>query len=557
MPDVLPMPETADTDNNADTITVENKYPDYSGDIYSYMNLDSQTAVEIGDFFAFYTGELGVESGDSAASLTGYGRITTEEDNSDGTTTIAFVAATWEEVESCMAVYAEETMSGEELLAGVDTGNMESEIEQQAYNSGFAEEAAMYLASLALSTDNFNELSEHVNMEDYKVTLTDGTPISPEQLQLMSGGSVKVEIEETSVKAKVGTKPTHLGNIAGTSADAVWDVAFIIPYISDIKVSANVGTMNYTAVSFNATMSTKENEEDTDDGDIVGKALDISEEIKEWLEFMDEGGMQSDDFQDKLVERYSEMLSAESDWIRIIEYNIVEVKKSVPFGILLITIGFEVNFVVEMDASITKKYGASITLPRPARAGYGFKGWNNGDASYSEAFMGAADLTLTAQWEAGKIGYTVNYYQQNADGSEAYTLVKTINGTADMDSVVTPEPECYEGFTAPENITLTITADEAANVVNYYYTRNQYTLTWDMGIGSADGQTYTEGKVYYGENIAAPDSVKTGYSYEWDAVPVTTMPAGDLTYTANWTPNVYQISFNTNGGTARKYTVEI
>jgi len=207
-PDVLPMPEAADTDNDANTVTVEDKYLDYSADIYSYMNLDSQTTVDVGDFFAFYTGDLGVESGDDAAKLTGYGKITKVKANGNDTTTITYIVVTWDDVESCMDVYTEEEMSAAELLEGMDTSEMESEIEQQAIDSGFAEEAALYLTSLSLATDNFNALSAGVNLEDYKVTLKDGSTVTPEQLKLMSGGSVEVEIKESSVKAKVGKNPT-------------------------------------------------------------------------------------------------------------------------------------------------------------------------------------------------------------------------------------------------------------------------------------------------------------------------------------------------------------
>ena len=73
--------------------------------------------------------------------------------------------------------------------------------------------------------------------------------------------------------------------------------------------------------------------------------------------------------------------------------------------------------------------------------------------------MPATDLTLTAQWEAGKIGYTVKHYQQTVDGS-GYELVSTVNGTADMDSNVTPEVNTYEGFTSPAATSITITADD-------------------------------------------------------------------------------------------------
>ena len=47
------------------------------------------------------------------------------------------------------------------------------------------------------------------------------------------------------------------------------------------------------------------------------------------------------------------MVKADSDWIRIVEKNITEVKQSFPFGIPLINISFAVDFVVQLDASIS------------------------------------------------------------------------------------------------------------------------------------------------------------------------------------------------------------
>ena len=207
--------------------------------------------------------------------------------------------------------------------------------------------------------------------------------------------------------------------------------------------------------------------------------------------------------------------------------------------------------------SITAKYGAAITLPTPVRGGYGFNGWYNGGVAFNAATMGAENLTLTAKWEAGKLGYTVNHYQQNVDGN-GYTLVKTESGTAMMDTTITPALNTYVGFTAPAaTTTITIKADAAENVVNYYYTRNQYTLTWNLGIGSAEGQTYTFGKVYYGAEVKAPVPAKLGYSFAWSATPVTTMPAGNLTYTANWTANVYTVIFHAANGTTEEITKEM
>ena len=392
IPDVLPMPEDADTDNDAYTVTVENKYLDYSADLYSYKNLDSQTTVDVGDFIALYTGDLGVETGDNAAKLGGYGKITQVTDNNDNTTTISYITVTWETVKSCMDVYAEEEMTADELLEDVNIQKMESEIEQQAIESGFAEEAAQYMASLALATENFTELSENMNLEDYQVTLKADTVVSSEQLLMMSGSGVSADIIKKDIKATVSKKPTHLGNIAGTnadekgiaitldvtvvlqlstdasgdvleiaitgsfveevgvdlnaSADAEWDWAVIIPYISDIKVSACVDTMNYTSISFNATMVSKDKNNET-------SAMDIADEIKALLKRMTEGGMHSDATQEKLIQSYQKLVSTESDWVKVVEQNITSVQKNLPFDIPLINVNFTVDFVISMDAALS------------------------------------------------------------------------------------------------------------------------------------------------------------------------------------------------------------
>ena len=57
-PDMLPLPADADQDTAANTVTVENKYLDFSSDVYANIDLDSQTTVDVGDFLMFYTGEM-------------------------------------------------------------------------------------------------------------------------------------------------------------------------------------------------------------------------------------------------------------------------------------------------------------------------------------------------------------------------------------------------------------------------------------------------------------------------------------------------------------------
>ena len=202
---------------------------------------------------------------------------------------------------------------------------------------------------------------------------------------------------------------------------------------------------------------------------------------------------------------------------------------------------------LEGNVTITALYGADITPPSAYREGYGFAGWYDGDVRFDVRTMPSKDMKLTAAWKAGEYGYTVNYYHQNVDGSDQYTLAASLNETAPMDSYVEAPLKSIEGFTAVgEAKTITICTDGSKNVVDYYYTRNQYTLSWDFAGGAADN--YTSGTLYYGTKINAPVPVKEGYSYEWSRELFADMPAENLEYTAIWKADSYILTLDVNGG---------
>ena len=145
---------------------------------------------------------------------------------------------------------------------------------------------------------------------------------------------------------------------------------------------------------------------------------------------------------------------------------------------------------------LTAKYESKMELPIPVRAGYGFVGWYVGEDKYTARTMPSEDVTLKAKWAAGQYGYTINYYQQDVDGSDHYTLKESVRGTAEMDSKIKAEIKDYTGFTAPEkSVEISIGTDESKNVVNYKYTRNQYKLSWNLN-GAEAAEGYTEGDVY-------------------------------------------------------------
>ncbi|MBR5872053.1 MAG: InlB B-repeat-containing protein, partial [Oscillospiraceae bacterium] len=198
------------------------------------------------------------------------------------------------------------------------------------------------------------------------------------------------------------------------------------------------------------------------------------------------------------------------------------------------------------SSSITAKHGKAIVLPTPEREGYGFNGWFDGNVQFTENVMPTKNITLTAKFTEGQFGFTVNHYLQNVDGN-GYTLYTSVTGTSAMDSTLIGEINSYTGFTSPSEVkSVVIGTKEEANVIDYYYTRNQYNLSWNLNGGSASG--YTSGKVYYGAAIVAPVPVKTGYSYSWNNALESVMPAYDLSYTAIWAANEYSVVFDVDGG---------
>ena len=78
------------------------------------------------------------------------------------------------------------------------------------------------------------------------------------------------------------------------------------------------------------------------------------------------------------------------------------------------------------------------------------------------------------------------------------------------------------------------------------WTANSYTITFDTGGGSAIAPITQD----YGTQITAPaDPTREGYSFiGWDKAIPATMPAEDLTVTAQWRINQYTITFDTDGG---------
>lgn len=96
-----------------------------------------------------------------------------------------------------------------------------------------------------------------------------------------------------------------------------------------------------------------------------------------------------------------------------------------------------------------------------------------------------ADIGTTAYvpWEK-TVDYIVEHYQQN-DDLENYTLIKTENLTGIADKITAATALSYKGFTARPFEQKSI-FEYGTTVVEIYYDRNEYTVTFDSNNGTGD-----------------------------------------------------------------------
>ena len=247
------------------------------------------------------------------------------------------------------------------------------------------------------------------------------------------------------------------------------------------------------------------------------------------------------------------------------------------------------------EQSLTYDRLESLKASAFAREGYTFAGWSltaDGTVRYADQaqvinLAASGTVTLYAQWEAGTAtAYQVVYYGENLDGN-GYEAIKTENRTGVTGANAAATAIEIPGFTYDaansENVLSGEIAADGSLVLKLYYRRNSYTLTLDFNGESmkraafswdilatelltfevAD-QTFTyrygqpirqqdldavtvtvlTGNQVYDESTNSwVDETKevpfrdafAGYSFaQWDSI-CDTMPAEDLTLTAQWT----------------------
>ena len=213
----------------------------------------------------------------------------------------------------------------------------------------------------------------------------------------------------------------------------------------------------------------------------------------------------------------------------------------------------------EMTVIFDQYYG---TLPTPERTGYSFTGWYTaeGNRVYNSTYVRTAeDHTLYAQWAANQyrvrynanggyatygsiyVNYGENYGQLSTAGRTGYTFAGWFTAAEGGEEITAETPmlraedhEIYAHWTANEYI---ISFDPNGGRVDL----NSKTVTYDGPYGNLPVPEL-EGYIFTGWYTGVQDgdriAEETVVNFAWDHI-----------LYAHWTPNVYTIHYDGNGGT--------
>ena len=226
---------------------------------------------------------------------------------------------------------------------------------------------------------------------------------------------------------------------------------------------------------------------------------------------------------------------------------------------IVYTITYELNggawadgYTARMEYTILD----TVFLPdadEAVRAGYGIKGWTLSENADEEMHVLEAsttgDKTLWAQWLPGAAIYTVRHHLQNLDDESAYTMQQEEQRSGISGSETEAQERNFAGFHLSEaGITQKAIEGDGSTVVDLYYNRNSYTVTFSDGANGEEIAVPEPQTVPYGGQASADFAPERkgyifegwfngGIEYDFD-----TAVTSGITLTARWEAIFYTVS---------------
>lgn len=281
MPDSFPM--KVDELPNADGTIDVNSYDAYA---WTMLGKTEEPQFEVNDFLTFYTADFTELTDETPAA---YGQITKVEGN-----TISYKIVTKEDIDDYMGLFVSQTVDNSDILDDLNEEELLQQVEQQAIDSGFAEEAANRMVQNALQTGEVQEklLAAGITRAEISQLSAAASPMAANALGV--GGRIKFTAGEPTVNADI-LKGTHFDNGIGIALNVSvvlsfdqklagktnslkieltagfeqevalgfdidiedrWEWYFIIPVLEDVDVTASIDIQNYTYMSVGAKVYT-------------------------------------------------------------------------------------------------------------------------------------------------------------------------------------------------------------------------------------------------------------------------------------------------------------
>jgi uncharacterized repeat protein (TIGR02543 family) len=230
---------------------------------------------------------------------------------------------------------------------------------------------------------------------------------------------------------------------------------------------------------------------------------------------------------------------------------------------------------ISFPANTSANYGTRVTLSNNidssvtySSSTYAFVGWSDGTSLYqpgAQYLLGATDVTLTAIWvQAYGVRYVFNGGTP-ANGSSAIDAECLVPGNLCTDQQVitanvapTRAGYTFTGWTDQMGNAVTAGSTFTVSLTRYLLYAGWQAINYTVTYAPAGGSTTpTQASLNYGDTFTLANGItRTGYDFAGWSDGTTILGAGatytvgltNITLTAQWTPKVYTVTYDWNGG---------